>query len=205
MIPLRSDEGLSGYVERGASVLRPIGIEDLVTDATSILDLVDILLGRPRVFVLARDRIGGYVHFSDLNRPIVKLPFFVLLEAVERHFFDGLAPAITPDVVKAVVDPQRFDGLSERMARQQAKRANLNWAALLSFKDLLLCARHLGVIATDVSELDNLSRVRNLVCHAAGAELLVEDRPHVRRLADAKTLCLSLLQTRPRLSSREDR
>jgi hypothetical protein len=72
-----------------------------------IPDAVDILTTRPRAFVLVRDRVQGYIHFSDLNRPIVKLPFFVLLEAVERYFFDMLGAEITPELLRTVLDPKR--------------------------------------------------------------------------------------------------
>ncbi len=194
MIPLRSKHTLTSYVERGASKPRPIRIDDLVSEATSIVDVVDILTNRPRVFVLARNRIDGYVHFSDLNRPIVKLPFFALLEAVERLFFDNLAATITPETLSGILDPQRFAALSDKMRRLTTKRANLNWAALLGFKELLLCARRLGSIGVNVSEIDSLSKVRNLVCHAATTDLLVEEHSHVRRLADAKSLCFKLLE-----------
>jgi hypothetical protein len=194
MIPLRSAQTLTGYVERGASTLRPIRVDDLVSDATSIIDVVDILTNRPRVFVLVKNRVGGYVHFSDLNRPIVKLPFFVLLEAVERLFFDSLADTLTAETVSTILDPERFADLSERMHRLTTKRADLNWAALLSFKELLLCAHRLGSLAAHVSEIDSLSKVRNLVCHAATADLLVEEHSHVRRLADIKNQCFKLLE-----------
>jgi hypothetical protein len=185
---------LTGYVERGASTFRPIRVDDLVSDATSIIDVMEILTNRPRVFVLVGDHIGGYVHFSDLKRPIVKLPFFVLLEAIERLFFDSLAATITPETLSTILDPKRFAELSERMHRLTTKRADLNWAALLSFKELLLCARRLGSLAAHMSEIDSLSTVRNLVCHAATADLLVEEHSHVRRLADIKRQCFKLLE-----------
>ena len=98
MIPLVVQDSITAYLERSGSDPRPLRISDLVSDATSILDIVDILTDRPRMFVLVHNRISGYVHFSDLNRPIVKLPFFVLLEAVERRFFGMLSEKITPEL-----------------------------------------------------------------------------------------------------------
>ncbi len=53
----------------------------------------------------------------------------------------------------------------------------------------------LGSIDVDVSEIDSLSKVRNLVCHAATIDLLVEEHSHVRRLADAKSLSFKLFET----------
>jgi hypothetical protein len=141
MIPLVAQDSLTAYLERGGSGPRPLRMSDLVSDATSILAIVDILTDRPRVFVLVRNRIGGYVHFSDLNRPIVKLPFLVLLEAVERRFFAMLSGEITPQLIETVLSRNRRANLETRMRHQQASGSNLNWAALLGFKELLLCAR----------------------------------------------------------------
>jgi hypothetical protein len=149
----------------------------------SILDIVDILTDRPRVFVLVRNRIGGYVHFSDLNRPIVKL-----------RFFDMFSGVITPQLIETVLGQKRRANLETRMRRQQASGSNLNWAALLGFKELLLCARELGAWTYEVGDLDRLAKVRNLVCHAANEDLLVEQHSDVRRLAHAKSLCFKLLE-----------
>ena len=195
MIPIRTRGVLTALLERGSSSPQAIRVNDLVSDATSILDAVDILTTRPRAFVLVRDRVQGYVHFSDLNRPIVKLPFFVLLEAVERYFFDMLGVEITPELLRAVLDPKRCSDLKDKMQRLKVTRSNLNWATLLGFKELLLCVRQLRSIECEIAEIDSLAKVRNLVCHAA-TDLLVEDHSHVRRLADAKSTCFRLLNSR---------
>jgi len=197
MIPIRTGGVLTTVHERGAAEARPIAVSDLVSDATSIIDVVDILVDRPRVFVLVRDHIGGYVHFSDLNHPTVKLPFFVLLEAVERRFFEALKPRITLEVLEQVLDFARCSTLKDKMSRLTATRANLNWAAQLSFKEILLSARFLGAKGLDVPAIDLLSAVRNRVCHAATDDQLVEDHSHVRRLAQVRNLALELLGTWP--------
>ena len=97
------------------------------------------------------------------------------------------------DLVKTVLDQKRCAQLEERMLRQRKTGSNLNWAALLGFKELLLCARKLGALASEIADLDCLAKVRNLVCHAANEDLLVEQHSDVRRLAYTKTLCLKLL------------
>lgn len=61
MIPIRTCRVLTAFLERGGSTPRAIRVDDLVSDATSIFDAVDILITRPRAFVLVRDRVQGYV------------------------------------------------------------------------------------------------------------------------------------------------
>ncbi len=47
--------------------------------------------------MLVRNRIAGYVHYSDLNNDAVKLPFFILFENVEHHLVERLRPLINED------------------------------------------------------------------------------------------------------------
>jgi hypothetical protein len=69
--------------------------EDLLSDGTGLLDLLDLLASRDFFFALSANRICGFIHFSDLNNVLVKLPLFVLLAAVERRLWrrvrEGLA------------------------------------------------------------------------------------------------------------------
>jgi hypothetical protein len=56
-----------------------------------------------------------------------------------------------------------------------------------------VCART-RALTCEVGDLDRLAKVRNLVCHAANEDLLVEQQSDVHRLAHAKSLCFKLLE-----------
>jgi hypothetical protein len=71
VIPVRQDGNLIGYFERRSRNAKRITPSDLISDGTSLLDLVEILEDRQFSFVLSRQRIEGYVHFSDLNHQLV--------------------------------------------------------------------------------------------------------------------------------------
>jgi len=60
-------------------------LHDLISDGTSLLDLVEILEDHKFSFVLRHREIAGYAHFSELNHHVVKLAFYVILEALERQ------------------------------------------------------------------------------------------------------------------------
>ena len=51
----------------------------------ALIDLVDIFERRKFSFVLSYQSVNGYVHYSDLNHQLVKLTFYVLLEALQKH------------------------------------------------------------------------------------------------------------------------
>jgi hypothetical protein len=43
---------------------KPINVDDLIRDGTTLIELIEILHGRDFSFVLANRRITGYVHYS---------------------------------------------------------------------------------------------------------------------------------------------
>ena len=97
LIPIRNGNGLSAYYSRDSHQLSQIVVPDLIGDGTGILDLVDILESREFVFVLGPKQIDGYIHFSDLNRPLVKFTFYVLLQGVECAALDLVKARLTDD------------------------------------------------------------------------------------------------------------
>src|SRR5579864_6285761 len=93
IIPIKEAGGeLTAYYERDPRRAQPIRVDDLVSDGTTLLDLVEILQNRGFSFVLSQQNIHGYVHYSDLNHQMVKWTFYVLLEAVERLVLENLRP-----------------------------------------------------------------------------------------------------------------
>src|SRR5271156_2058916 len=80
VIPIRHGTQFTGYFERDVGRAKKITLGDLISDGTSLLDLVEILEHREFFFVL-RQNVEGYVHFSDLNNHLVKYTFYVISEA----------------------------------------------------------------------------------------------------------------------------
>lgn len=194
VIPIKENKNIIAFCERGDSVSRRIKLYDLVSDATSIIDLIDVFIERVFVFVLSQQKVDGYVHFSDLNKPLVKLPFFVLLESLERHVSTTISGMVAEDTLSKILDHERYGSVIKRMAKMREDRADLDWTTLLYFKEMLLCARHLGKLRIDISEIDMLAKTRNLVTHAASPDALVESHQDVKRLLSAKQICASILQ-----------
>ena len=192
VIPVERKGELYAYLERGSESLKCIRLRDIVSDGTAILDLVDVLGKQKFCFVLATNIIAGYLHFSDLNKPIVKLPFFVILEALERWLVEKLSPLVNESNLQTLLDPQRVEAIREKMRYMSEKRANLGWVIKLYFPEILKFAVNLGVVKLKQQQIDLLSNVRNRICHAD--KMLVEEHKDVRRLADTKRICLSVLK-----------
>jgi hypothetical protein len=192
VIPIEHKGALSAYLERGSERQKPILLRDVISDATSILELVDILQERRFVFVLVQESVGGYIHLSDLNNQIVKLPFFVILEALEHRLAHEVGPFINQDNLEAVLDAQRARTVKAKMRDMKARRADLGWVNLLSFDEIVRFACHLGKVHLEGQQTEAISRTRNTIYHATRA--LVEKPRDVRRLAEAKTICVSVLK-----------
>ncbi len=84
VIPILKDGRLNAFLERTERQPTGIWLRHVISDGTNILNLVEILSERRFGFVLVGSAVAGYIHFSDLNKPFVKLPFYVLTEAVEQ-------------------------------------------------------------------------------------------------------------------------
>jgi hypothetical protein len=122
VIPIERGGQLVAYLQRGRKKQKDIRMKDVIGDSASLFDLVEVLEGscsedRGFCFVLVRNRIAGYVHYSDLNKDIVKLPFFILLENVEHHLVEGLRPLIKEDNLEAILDADRCERAKEKMCR----------------------------------------------------------------------------------------
>ncbi len=186
---------IATYYKRGEPRGFELGQEDLLSDGTSLLDLLDLMSNREFFFVLSANRVCGFVHFSDLNHELVKLPLFVLLAAVESHLWSRVKEGLTENEVEHVMDHERFDEV--RRLRQQAKKSNVDrgWEGLLYFREIMKLARHRGLVDISAGDQKLLNDTRNRIAHHN--RLLVERHEDVRKLARNRNLCNELLLATP--------
>jgi hypothetical protein len=192
VIPIERNSRICSYLERGAKSPKNINLKDIISDATSTLDLVDVLSNKKFCFVLSGNDLRGYVHFSDLNKQIVKLPLFVIFEALENYIIKEIRLLINENNLDKVLDSQRISNLKDKMRKLRKNRADLGWVNLLYFKERILFARYFEKIKLKVKEIDTMSSFRNLICHAGGP--LVESHQSVSCLSDIKKKCITILE-----------
>lgn len=193
IIPISSEGKLSAFLERGQSRRRVIQIQHVISAGTPIPDVVDSLCDRRFVFVVGRHEVIGLVHFSDLNDPVVKLPFFVLLEGVERCLTDAIKGLVTDEVLpKLIRVQQRLDGIRGKMDKLRTGKADRDWVTLMYFREILEAAVYFQKLSLESKQIELLSAIRNRVSHAA-TEGLVESYIDVQRLSQARHLCIDIL------------
>ena len=207
VIPHPSTGPITGFYYRGADIttLTP---SDLVGDGTSLLDLLTLLAQREFFFVLRGNEISGYVHFSDLNKPLMRTPLYLLLEATERHLLTVLRQSLTVRDAEKALGPKRVKELQGYLKKATKKRADTSLWDVLGLRDILTIAIAHGL--AHVSNTEQLADVeveamvefRNGIAH--GGLLLVEGHDSVASLTRLRQSFaqLRVLNT-PRRSSSE--
>lgn len=193
VIPLRKEGRLVAFIERGSVKSKSIRIRDAVSAGTPILDLIGIFCDRKYLFVLGQCEIVGLIHFSDLNDPVVKLPYFLLLEGMERKLVDSIRQLVDKHSLRQIItDPKRLSIIEEKMSVLQSRQADRDLVTLLHFREILESACYFGKLQLDPIQIEDLSCVRNRVAHAASDEL-VESHKEVSRLHRVRRICENFL------------
>ena len=193
VIPIRQGDRLVAFLERASPKPKVIQIQHVLGAETSILDLVDSLCDRRFTFVVGRHEVIGLVSVSDLNDPVVKLPYFVLLEGVERQLADTLRTVVVDDTIRRLrIDSERLTRLRSQKERLRQEGVDRDWVTLLYFRELLEAAVDLGKLELSHQEIEQLAAVRNRIAHATEKEL-VESHADVRTLSRVRDVCMNLL------------
>jgi hypothetical protein len=180
VIPIKPHKQIRGYYERDSGETKLITPHDLISDGTSILDLVKILAKQGFYFVLAQCQIAGYVHFSDLNNRVVKLTIYTIIEALESHALTSLGSPIDEEFLRKSLGRGRFERIKFLFEKARRKDANRSWADFLNIEDILWLAVKSGKIRLPEHMIEDIGRVRNKVAHQV--------RPLINEQQDAALL-----------------
>jgi hypothetical protein len=189
VIPIRREGLLTGYFERDGEVVKEISVDDLTSDGTSLIDLVEILEDRDFAFVLGERKIRGYVHYSDLNHSLIKLTFYVLCEAVERVAFNVITQAGGDACVRKKLDPVRLSQVEGSQSRSGDAARNL--LSFLNIADMLRIGQALGRLSIEEHVVKEIKTVRDGAAHVS--DEFITSKADVRRLNSVKRECLRIL------------
>jgi hypothetical protein len=139
---------------------------------------------------LVGNEIGGYVHFSDLNNPLVKLAFYVIFEAFERHLLTAIHP-VTQQEIQKTLGLERLNRIRNDMQKAQADCANLSLENFLYLPEILRIAVAKGKLSLYDNQIQSVRMFRNRVSHAGW--LLVQKHGDVKTLIEVERICLAAL------------
>jgi len=138
----------------------------LVSDGTSLFEMPELLKQNSFYFVLSANTIIGYVHYSDLNKSIMKIPFFALFQLTESALWEKFKDRITEDNMRIVFGEDQAKRFTA--ARKEATKSNVDvgWTGVFTFPSILRLARHFGLVHFTDDEIGLLRDVRNNVSHS---------------------------------------
>jgi predicted RNA-binding protein with RPS1 domain len=192
VIPIKKrGRQITGYYERDSRLTKQIMANDLISDGTSIVDLLSTLDKRPFCFVLTHAQIAGYVHFSDLNHPFVKLALYTIIEAMESSALAMISSVLDDQNLSRLLGGRRFTKIKQRLERAQKKDANRSWADFLNIEDILRIALKENKIRLNEQEIKAITGMRNKVSHQGTP--LVKDHKGAIALARIARRCVQLL------------
>jgi len=192
VVPYPKKGPITGYHYLKSRALIEIEIKNLISKGTNIIELIKILKEKQFCFVLSGTEINGYIHFSDLNKSITKIPLFVLFQAVERRLWNKLKTKINEDDLKKVFITKEADRFIKSKAFNVRRNINIGWTGIFTFPYILRLARFYGQIDLSDSEIKILKEFRNKIAHSD--KNMVRSFKEVTVLNDAINLCYSIIE-----------
>ncbi|MDP3110820.1 MAG: hypothetical protein Q8M71_01805 [Thermodesulfovibrionales bacterium] len=191
VVPYPKAGKIRGFFRRKIEELIYLRPENLISDSTSLLDLPQLLEQDSFRFVISANEIAGYVHYSDLNEPPMKIPLFVLFQEMEKSLWDRIKGRITEDIIHEVFKNQAKEYVKER---NKARRSNVNvdtgWTGVFCLPAILSLAWHFKEfkkIELSDDKIKLLRTIRNKIAHAD--RNLINGHADIRQLVEAIHLC----------------
>jgi hypothetical protein len=191
IVPYPRKGNLEGFFKRDSKDLHNIEPRYLLSEGTSLLELPELFNNNLFYFIISGNRIVGYVHYSDLNKPIVKIPFFAMFQAVERKLWDKIKNQISEEILQNIFEPKQVEDFKKKKRRAEANNIDIGWVGVFSFPYILRLARYFGLIDLTSEDIKLLKEIRNKVSHSD--YYLVGSQKDVKDLADACSMFLSLM------------
>ncbi len=169
VIPRVTDGRIQDYWWRRAGRREAILMGMVVAGDTRVLDLLDFFVDHRFGFVLIGRSVGGYLHYSDLNKQPVKIAFYVQFEAIERVMRNRLARELdkNPTLLEQGLGRQKAARI--RGSYESAKRDDVDIGivnAIFSFSNLLTLATEGGLVCLSGEEIAAITAARNRLMHA---------------------------------------
>jgi len=191
MLPIPNTGEPTHTIFRDQSSVHKIPRSMLISESTPIIELAKLFHeSHDGFFVLGGRSIVGLVHFSDLNHPLCKVPYFAIMESLEGLLLERIPrDEFTLEGVTALLGRDRARSIFKRA--DKLKEMLPSSAAAMYFGDLLLYLSKRGIIVLDAAETKLLNEFRNRLYHA-GRRLIMRP-PDKALIVRAEQLCLRLL------------
>lgn len=195
VVPYPKIGKIEGFFQRDLDKLSELKPDYLISDTTSLLNLPKLLDQVPFRFVISADKITGYAHYSDLNKPAMKVPLFVLIQAMEKKLWDRIENKISKEIVCKVFPDDALRLINRQKAAIRGN-VNIGWIGVFTLPHILWLANNFKEIDLSPDQIKLLQLTRNDVSHSD--KNLINKHRDVSRLVEALKLCQSILKSKSR-------
>jgi hypothetical protein len=186
IVPWPARGPIKGYFHRDDQGSRSLDPDSLLSFGTPITELADLFLHRDFFFVIQANQVAGYIHYSDLNHPYVKIPLFAIIQQAERAVWGKIHPKITPKVLVQMFGEERAGRYEKLRARIREANVELDWTGVFTLPAILEIGRHLKAVKLTDGEIELIRDVRNRIAHSD--RTLISKRSDVRTVVSARHL-----------------
>jgi hypothetical protein len=189
IIPFSQKDSITGYWEKKSKKIIPITPRHLISSSTSIFKLIDLFEKQPFFFVIKGPHIEGYVHVSDLNNDILKIPFYVLLQSLESKLLIQLQLGL--EEISTLDNQERVKQILELNKNIRKMDVHTDIIQGLYLAEILELGIKRKILDIPIPLKHHMEDFRNRVSHAA--KPLVKRGEEVSHLRAIKDFCLDFL------------
>ncbi|MGJ7913044.1 hypothetical protein [Neobacillus sp. LXY-1] len=117
------DELFEGTVE---DFYRPFHSEDLISDSTSLIELLEILRDRKYIFILEKNKVSKIVTIADLHKQPIRMLVFSLISLLEMLLISLIKDVFPDDSWKEHLSDERLVKATEMLQKRMEKNEGLS-------------------------------------------------------------------------------
>lgn len=183
IIPLVSTDGnITGYSKKGESEGQSLNVRNILSVETGLIALPYLFEKQDFFFILECNQLVGYVHFSDLNNNIMKIPLFVLFETLERKMWQLIRKRTQEDDIQRVIkDSKRVKTILREHREMIKDNTDIGFSCILLFGEILDLTISFKIIDLPKKDAELLKQFRNMVAHVKD-DVLIEKKGDINKL-----------------------
>src|SRR3989442_13196791 len=113
VIPIRSERGISAYYQRKDDRIQEIKVNNLISWGSTVSNCLRLFHGSEFFFVNRENTIVGFVNHADLDKPPVRVLFYVLIGKLETVLVSVITSAYKNDSWGDLLSSERRDKISQ--------------------------------------------------------------------------------------------
>src|SRR5690625_482369 len=169
---VKQDELSSGKI---ADYCRPFNSKDLISDSTSVLELLKILRDREHVFVLEKNSVTKIVTVADLHKQAIRMFTFSLISLLEMYLVAAIKELYPNEEWTEKLSKGRLKKTEEMWEKRKSRNEELTLIDNTKLSDKATIARNTPELLEQMGFpsktkcddfFDNLERLRNNTAHA---------------------------------------